>query len=395
MCDSDKKDSFTIGHALKVLDEGEDQAGYKYFQDGLWLNLTEKDINNRKWTAPGLYRHLFQRYSKKMNKVHPDKGGKASTETFMLVKKGWDMLKKCHSSIIDLTQDSDDDIDDIDDPSSVDDEVSDDARQNESEDDKNGEENVGRAITSHCITTDNSSEHDAEGDESDKDEHRQHDGGQHIVTRGIHKTTYTASEPHGATGDIHAGGTAPSKFAHMLGGKVEKVYWFMGTIETIWVDKKEGTLFRATFDDNDVADYTLEELHKLPPGDGCGDGCGIAAGNPGYKFWKGFPLLGVVTNIHYANHNQGKPVPCSYVFPLNTPNICSLWSHSPHFFISLKNLFSNVNFMTWVLMIGSTWMSIINADILRMRILRLSVKRGASRGVRIGSVILVETVLTA
>lgn len=336
MCDSDKKDSFTIGHALKVLDEGEDQAGYKYFQDGLWLNLTEKDINNRKWTAPGLYRHLFQRYSKKMNKVHPDKGGKASTETFMLVKKGWDMLKKCHSSIIDLTQDSDDDIDDLDDPSSVDDGVSDDARQNESEDDKNGEENVGRAITSHCITTDNSSEHDAEGDESDKGEHRQHDGGQHIVTRGIHKTTYTASEPHGATGDIHAGGTAPSKFAHMLGGKVEKVYWFMGTIETIWVDKKEGALFRATFDDNDVADYTLEELHKLPPGDGCGDGCGIAAGNPGYKFWKGFPLLGVVTNIHYANHNQGKPVPCSYVFPLNTPNICSLWSHSPHFFISLE-----------------------------------------------------------
>lgn len=46
-------------------------------------------------------------------------------------------------------------------------------------------------------------------------------------------------------------------------------------------------------------------------------------------------------------------------------------------------------------MIGSTWRSIINADILRMRILRLSVKRGASRGVRRGSVILVETVLTA
>ena len=27
----------------------------------------------------------------------------------------------------------------------------------------------------------------------------------------------------------------------------------MGTIETIWVDNKEGVLFHATFDDNDVA----------------------------------------------------------------------------------------------------------------------------------------------
>ena len=39
MCDSDKKDSFTIDQALKVLDEDEDR---------LWSDLTKKDINNRK-----------------------------------------------------------------------------------------------------------------------------------------------------------------------------------------------------------------------------------------------------------------------------------------------------------------------------------------------------------
>ena len=222
MCDSDKEDSFTISHALKALDEGEDQEGYKYFQERGWLDRTNNDINNRKWTEPDLYKRLLRLYSKKVKQVHPDKGGsKASTDTFMLVKKGWDMLKKCHSRIIDLTQDSDDDIDDLDDPSSVDDGLSDDAKQNESEgDDENGEENVRRAITSHSRTTDNSSEHDAEEDESDRGEHREHDGGQHVVTRGDHQTTNTASELHGATGDIHAGGTAPSQCAYMLGGSV-------------------------------------------------------------------------------------------------------------------------------------------------------------------------------
>ena len=221
MCDSDEKDSFTIANALKALDEGEDQAGYKYFQERCWLDLTKKDINNRKWTGPDLYKRLCRLYSKKVKQVHPDKGGKASTETFMLVKKGWDMLKECHSQIIDLTQDSDDDVDDHDDPSSVDDGPPDDATQNKSEDDdENGEENVERAITSHCRTTDNSSEHDAEEDDLDKGEHRQHNGGQHVVTRGAHKTTNTASELHGRTGDIHAGGTARFKFAHMLWGSV-------------------------------------------------------------------------------------------------------------------------------------------------------------------------------
>ena len=47
MCDSDKEDSFTISHALKALDEGEDQEGYKYFQERRWLDWTNKDINNR------------------------------------------------------------------------------------------------------------------------------------------------------------------------------------------------------------------------------------------------------------------------------------------------------------------------------------------------------------
>ena len=222
MCDSDKEDSFTISHALDALDEGEDQEGYIFFNERRWLNWTNKDINNRKWTTPDLYKRLLRLYSKKVKQVHPDKGGsKASTDTFMLVKKGWDMLKKCHSRIIDLTQDSDDDIDDLDDPSSVDDGLSDDAKQNESEgDDENGEENVRRAITSHSRTTDNSSEHDAEEDDLDKGEHRQHNGGQHVVTRGAHKTTNTASELHGRTGDIHAGGTARFKFAHMLWGSV-------------------------------------------------------------------------------------------------------------------------------------------------------------------------------
>ena len=170
-----------------------------FFQERRWLNLTNKDINNQKWTKPDLYKHLLRLYSTKVKQVHPDKGGNASTDTFMLVKKAWDMLKNCHSRIIELTQDSDDDIYDLDDLSSVDDGLSDDAKQNESEDDdENGVENVVRAITSQSRTTDNSSEHDAEENESDKG---QHDGGQHVVTRGDHKRTNTAPEPHGATGD--------------------------------------------------------------------------------------------------------------------------------------------------------------------------------------------------
>ena len=38
---------------------------------------------------------------------------------------------------------------------------------------------------------------------------------------------------------------------------------------------------------------------KLPTG----DGYTIVVGNCRYKFWKGFPLVGEVTEIHYAKHN--------------------------------------------------------------------------------------------
>ena len=60
MCDSDNNNSFTIRHALKALDEGKGQVGYEYFEARHWLDLTKRDINNQKWTAPGVYNRLFK-----------------------------------------------------------------------------------------------------------------------------------------------------------------------------------------------------------------------------------------------------------------------------------------------------------------------------------------------
>ena len=42
MCDSDNKKSITIRHALKALDKGKGQVGYKYFEAHRWLDLTKK-----------------------------------------------------------------------------------------------------------------------------------------------------------------------------------------------------------------------------------------------------------------------------------------------------------------------------------------------------------------
>ena len=83
----------------------------------------------------------------------------------------------------------------------------------------------------------------------------------------------------------------------------------MGVIESIRVEEDGGkiqTLFHARFDDNDEEDYTLHELRKLPKDDACTK----TVGNPGYAFWKGFPLLGKVTGIHHAKKSRGKMVPC-------------------------------------------------------------------------------------
>ena len=83
----------------------------------------------------------------------------------------------------------------------------------------------------------------------------------------------------------------------------------MGVIKTIRVEEEGGilTLFHAKFDDSDEEDYTFKELHKLTRD----DGCDIVIGNLGYKFWKGFLLVGKMTEIHYAKHYQGENVPYS------------------------------------------------------------------------------------
>ena len=309
MCDSDNKNSFTIHHALKVLDEGEGEVGYEYFKARRWLDLTKTDINNQKWTAPGVYDRLFTTYRKSMLQLHPDKGGSGCTETLMLVKKAWDMLKECHNHLIDLTEDSDDEIDDEDDIMSIIDGYSGDENEREVEDDESCKEDVGRAITSGRRTTNNSSDQDAEENESDDCEHRQHDGGRDDVTRRNIGATDQVSEYHRATANIHDTRNPPSEFDHMLGGGVEKVFWFKGVIETIRVEEDGGkiqTLFHARFDDNDEEDYTLHELRKLPKDDACTK----TVGNPGYAFWKGFPLFGKVTGIHHAKKSRGKMVPC-------------------------------------------------------------------------------------
>ena len=72
--DSDDNKTFTICHALEELEEDKDQLGYEYFHSRCWLDWTESDMNNHKWTAPHVYGHLFLLYRQKMFWIQVKKG---------------------------------------------------------------------------------------------------------------------------------------------------------------------------------------------------------------------------------------------------------------------------------------------------------------------------------
>ena len=276
----------TFGVALAAF--GEKQSGhlaYDYFNSRDLLNQTSQ--NSQKWTDPNVYNHLQVIYKKLLIGLHPDKRGSGCTETFMLVREAWLMLKGRYTCpiVIDLTLNSDTDNDDDDD---------DDAPSIDSRND------------------------DAKEDESEEDEHQEEDGQDDVVVGSDRRTNEQSSEHDQTTGGMLAVGTVQpfagkpsSEFDKMIGRRVKKIYWFKGVIVKIKDVKVGGELpclYHVEYDDNDWEELTLDELGNLTRD----DDCDMVIGNIGYTFWKGFPLTGKVTKIHYAQHDGGgKTMSCS------------------------------------------------------------------------------------
>ena len=293
--------SFTVRRALEALGEMEGQPVSLFFESRSWSNRNKSELNGQTWTDPNVYRHLSVRYREKLLGVHPDKGasGPGNTESFMMVRRAWEMLKGCYLPIIDLTQDSDSE-DDQDDASS-----NDVRSEGESEEDEHRQEDGGGAVVIKCDnrTTDRASERGAKEDESVEAEHQQEHGG--------------GSERDQTTEDMRAGGTVQpftgkpsSKWDHMIGETFQKKYWFRGEVKTVRVAKVNGKfvyLHKVVYDDGDKEECSLDDLLKLR-GD---DDCKILVGNPGYKFWKEFLLWGEVTRIHYSQCEKGESMSCS------------------------------------------------------------------------------------
>ena len=115
--DSENEDDnlYSYRSALIQLGDQEGDQGHKLFGPRQWLEETNSDLGDQKWSNLSVYQHLCTLYRHGLKKHHIDKRGSGCTESFMRVRKAWDTIKQRYQppETIDLIHsESDEDEDD-------------------------------------------------------------------------------------------------------------------------------------------------------------------------------------------------------------------------------------------------------------------------------------------